>query len=355
MINIAIIGFGIVGSGVYEVLQKNNTTISKRAGDTISIKRIVDIRNFEAHPAHPLFTQNIDDVLCDDDISVVVEAMGGVEPAYYYVKSSLLAKKSVVTSNKELVATHGTELIHIAKQNGVCFLFEASVGGGTPIITPLHQSLSANNISAVYGIVNGTTNFILGKMENDGLSFEEALSSAQKKGFAEANPSADIDGIDAVRKISILASLCFGFYLPPQDIYCCGIRHITQKDIISASKNGCALKLLAYAKQSDDKIYCGVEPCLIQKEHILSAVDGVNNGVIARCDMLGEALFYGPGAGGIATASAIIADIIDSVKIGSRLHETLCWGAALPKDIIKPVQKSGVTLTLSEITHNVLC
>ncbi len=213
MKKIAILGFGIVGSGVYDLLAKNGKYLAGKVNEELEIKQVLDLRDFSSHPCNADFTQNIDDILYDDEISVVVETMGGVDPAYAYVKSALLAGKSVVSSNKQLVAEHGTELIKIAKEKNICFLFEASVGGGTPVISPLHRSLVANRINAVYGIVNGTTNYILTRMEEAGLSYEDALLEAQSRGFAESEPSADIDGIDALRKISILASIYFGKYL----------------------------------------------------------------------------------------------------------------------------------------------
>ncbi len=349
MVNIAILGFGIVGSGVREVLKINGASIGKSLGQPIKLKRILDIRDFSNHEDASLFTQTIDDILTDDEISVVVETIGGLNPAYYYVKSALEAKKTVVTSNKELVATHGTELIKLARANGVCFLFEASVGGGTPVITPLHQCLAANNIGSVFGIVNGTTNYILTRMRDAGLDFAEALKEAQEKGYAESNPTADVDGIDALRKISILASLCFGFYIPPNDIPVCGIRDITTEDIKAASEKDCCIKLVAYATQKENKIYCGVSPMLVPKTHVMSAVDNVYNSVIAKCDMLGDVLFYGQGAGSLATASAVVADIMDSVRIGSDIHDSLSWGDSLPSDIEYIAQPVKPLSMLSEV------
>ncbi len=349
MIDIAILGFGIVGGGVYDLLKQNSATVAAKLERPVNVKKILDIRDFSAHPAAELFTASIDDILTDDSISVVVETIGGLDPAYYYVKSALEAKKSVVTSNKELVATHGTELIRIAKQQGVCFLFEASVGGGTPLITPLHQCLTANNIGAVYGIVNGTTNYILSQMSQTGLSFDEALKQAQASGFAEANPTADIEGIDALRKISILSSLCFGFYISPKNIPVCGISNVTADDIKAAEKQNCVVKLVAYAAADENNIKCGVSPMLVPKDHVLAAVNGVYNAVVAQCDMLGDVLFYGQGAGGLATASAIVADVLDSVRIGTDIHKTLCWGDELPQEAGKIAPAVAPLSHLSEV------
>ncbi len=338
MINIAILGFGIVGSGVYELLSKNDAYLSDKTNSNIIIKKVLDIRDFSDHPCKATFTSDINDIIEDSDISVVVETMGGVNPAYGYVKAVLTSGKSVVTSNKQLVAEHGTELISIAKSKNVCFLFEASVGGGTPIIAPLHRNLIANQVGSIYGIVNGTTNYILTRMEDAGLSYEDALKEAQAKGFAEANPSADIDGIDAQRKISILASIAFGKYLSPDLIPTCGIKDITAKDISDAKNNGMSVKLIAYATQDANKIYCGVAPLLIPKDHMLSSVNGVYNAVVADCDMLGDALFYGQGAGGVATASAVVSDIIEAATIGSSIHDTLCWTKQPYEKISDPVK-----------------
>ncbi len=327
MINIAILGFGIVGSGVYDLLSENGEHINTDVGEKINIKRVLDLRDFSSHPCKASFSCDINDVINDDEISVVVETMGGVKPAYEYVKACLNAKKSVVTSNKHLVAEHGTELIAIAKDKGVCFLFEASVGGGTPIISPLHRMIATTNkIGAVYGIMNGTTNYILGRMELSGLSYDEALREAQSRGFAEADPSADIDGIDAQRKISILASIAFKKYLPPSCVPTCGIRDITGDDIKTAQKRDMSVKLIAYARLDGHKLYCGVSPLLVPKQHVLSSVHGVYNGVVASCNMLGDVMFYGQGAGSVATASAVVSDILECMKIGTSVHDTLYWG-----------------------------
>lgn len=332
MAKVAILGFGTVGSGVLEVLRKNAKSITKRSGEEISVKYICDIRDFSAHEDASLFTNNIDVVLNDGEVSVVIETIGGTNPAYFYVKSSLESGRHVVTSNKELVATHGAELIALAKANNVCFLFEASVGGGTPIITPMHQCLAANVISSIAGIVNGTTNFMLTKMAHDGMSFDEALKLAQSLGYAETiNPSADVDGIDACRKIAVLSSLAFGKHIYPQNVPTNGIRNVTVKDIQLAAKKSCAIKLIAYASCDDTGMFfCGVEPMLVPRSNQLAGVDDVFNAVLVTGDMLGDVVFYGKGAGKLPTASAVVADIIDALKNGSSIHNSLFWNVAQP-------------------------
>lgn len=332
MINVAILGFGTVGSGVLEVLQKNAAGIARRAGQPVQVKYILDIRDFSAHPQARLFVSSIDPILEDPEVNTVVETIGGTKPAYFYVKSALEAGKNVCTSNKELVATHGAELLSIAVRHKVCFLFEASVGGGTPIITPLHQCLAANVISEVRGIVNGTTNFMLTRMEEDGMSFDEALKVAQGLGYAETiDPSADVDGIDACRKIAILGSMLCGSEIHPENIPTRGIRDITIDDIYFTKKMKLALKLIAYAKRDAQSGFsCGVEPMVLPTESMLAGVKDVYNAVMIRGDMLGDVLFYGKGAGKLATASAVAADIIDASKLGSSVHDSLFWAPTAP-------------------------
>lgn len=334
MAKVAILGFGTVGSGVLEVLRKNAQSISKRAGEEISVKYICDIRDFSSHEDAKLFVNNIDVVLNDSDVSVVIETIGGTNPAYFYVKSALESGRHVVTSNKELVATYGAELIALAKSKNVCFLFEASVGGGTPIITPMHQCLAANVISSIAGIVNGTTNFMLTKMAHEGMSFDEALKLAQSLGYAETiNPSADVDGIDACRKIAVLSSLAFGKHIYPQNVPTNGIRNVTVKDIETAAKKNCAIKLIAHASCDDTGMFsCAVEPMLVSRQNQLAGVDDVFNAVLVTGDMLGEVVFYGKGAGKLPTASAVVADVIDALKNGSSIHNSLYWNNAKPID-----------------------
>lgn len=315
MINVAILGFGTVGSGVYEILKKSPEAIAKKAGDTLNIKYILDIRDFDDHPEKELFTKDFNDILQDDDVKIVIEVMGGLNPAYDFTKSSLLAGKTVVTSNKELVATHGTELIKIAKEKSVNYFFEASVGGGIPIIRPMNQCLAANEIQEINGILNGTTNFILTKMFSEGATFENALSEAQELGYAERNPSADVDGHDACRKTAILSSLATGKFVDYNNIPTEGIRNISTTDVLFADKIGYVIKLIGSAKIAEDgKITAIVAPRLVSKENQLSGVKSVFNAILLKGDSLGDVMFYGRGAGKLPTASAVVADIIDGAK-----------------------------------------
>lgn len=326
MVYAAILGFGTVGSGVYEILRKNPSSIAKKAGDTIDIKYILDIRDFEDHPEKHLFTKNFDDILNDDEVSIIVEVMGGLKPAYEFTKSALLAGKSVITSNKELVATHGTELIAIAKENKTNYFFEASVGGGIPIIRPLNQCLAANEISHLHGILNGTTNYILTKMFSEGASFEDALKEAQDLGYAERNPEADVEGHDACRKTAILASLATGKFVDYNNIPTEGITKISQTDVIMAEKIGYVIKLIGSAEiGADGKVSAIVAPRLVPKTSLLSDVDGVFNAIMVRGDSLGDVMFYGRGAGKLPTASAVVADVIDAAK-HFHINKWVIWG-----------------------------
>ncbi len=314
MINIAILGYGVVGSGVYDVLEMNKEGIKKRSGKEINVKRVLDLRDFENHPRKEIFTKDFNDILNDSEISVVVETMGGVNPAYDFTKSSLLAGKSVVTSNKELVATHGTELLKIAEEKDINYLFEASVGGGIPVIRPLHNCLAGNEVVEIFGILNGTTNYILTKMIKEGVSFEAALSEAQEKGYAERNPAADVEGHDAARKICILSSLAFGKGVDVKSVYTEGITKITLDDVDMAAKLGYVIKLIGYTTLVDGKALCRVSPMLVPKSSPLSGVDDVFNGIMVRGNAVGDVMFYGPGAGKLPTASAVVGDVIDIAK-----------------------------------------
>ena len=317
MVGIAILGYGVVGSGVYEVIRKNFDGITRRAGTKIDIKHILDIREFNSHPEKELFTINYDDILTDTDVSVVVEVMGGVNPAYEFTKRALMAKKSVVTSNKELVAKHGCELLKLASENKVHYLFEASVGGGIPIIRPLKLCLAANEISEITGILNGTTNYILTQMINKDETMENALKKAQDKGYAEKDPSADIDGIDAVRKIAILTSLAFGKYVDSTKIPVTGIRNVTLTDVEYAKKSGCVIKLCGHCRALENgKLDVYVSPCFVPDESPLASVDGVFNAILVKGNAVGDALFYGRGAGKLPTASAVVSDVIEIAKSG---------------------------------------
>jgi homoserine dehydrogenase len=314
MINIAIIGFGVVGSATYEVTVQNAKIIEERAGDTIKVKRIVDIRDFDDHPARHLLTKNIEDVVNDKEISMAVESIGGLRPAFDFTKALLMSGKSVITSNKELVAMHGLELAEIAKQNKVSYLFEASVGGGIPIIRPIKQCLAANNINEIVGILNGTTNYILTKMREEGIPFADALKDAQEKGYAELNPSADVDGYDTCRKLSILCWMAFGKLVEVEKFDRKGIGDITAEDIEKAKAAGSVIKLVGRAKLVDGEIRCSVAPETIPVGDPLAIAEGVYNTIIVRGDNIGEAMFYGPGAGGKATASAVMGDVIEIAR-----------------------------------------
>ena len=314
MVNIAVLGYGTVGSGVVEVINKNHESINKKAGQEIQIKYVLDLRDFPGDPIQQKIVHDFDMILNDDEVSIVVEVMGGVEPAYSYVKSALMRGKSVATSNKELVAKHGSELIALAKEKKLNFLFEASVGGGIPIIRPLNQSLTADEICEITGILNGTTNYILTKMRTEGSDFEDVLREAQELGYAERNPAADVEGYDACRKIAILSSLAYGRQVDYEDIYTEGITKITAKDIAFAEHFGYAVKLLGSSKRVDGQIYCMVAPALITEDNPLYSVNGVFNGIFVNGNVLGDVMFYGSGAGKLPTASAVVSDIVDEVK-----------------------------------------
>ena len=316
MAKIAIMGYGTVGSGVYEIIKKNTEKLFINANnEPIEIKYILDIRDFDSHPEKNLFTKDFNDILNDDEVTVVAEVMGGLHPAYEFTKSLLEAGKSVVTSNKELVATYGSELLKLASDKNINYFFEASVGGGIPIIRPMHQCLTANNIEKIAGILNGTTNYILNQMIKNGKTFEDALKDAQAKGYAEKNPAADIEGYDACRKIAILASLASRKTVDYNDIETEGITAITLEDTQYAAKMGCVIKLIGYAEFLDNgKVYATVSPMLIKDEHPISCVNGVFNAIMVTGDCVGDVMFYGRGAGKLPTASAVVADIVDSVK-----------------------------------------
>lgn len=340
MAKVAIMGFGTIGSGVLEVLRRNAQSVARRAGEAVEVKRILDIRDFSGDPDEALFTKNFEDIINDPEISVVIETIGGTKPAYGFVKAALESGRHVATSNKELVATHGGELLRIAKEHGVAFLFEASVGGGTPIITPMHQCLAANNISEVQGIVNGTTNFMLTKMDKENMDFDEALKLAQSLGYAETiDPSADIDGIDAQRKIAILSSLAFGKHIYPQNVPARGIRNVTLSDIRNGQAAGGAVRLIAWTRKDETgHIACGVEPMLVDKHNQLAGVEDVFNAVLVKGDMLGDVVFYGKGAGKLPTASAVVADVIDALKHGVQIHDSLMWEESEPAESLFTTQ-----------------
>ena len=315
MISVAIMGHGVVGSGVADIIYTHKQKLFSAVGEELYIKYILDLREFPDSPYAERFTKSFDDIINDVEVRIVVETMGGIHPAYEYVKACLKAGKSVVTSNKELVAAHGAQLLAVAKETNANFLFEASVGGGIPIIRPINQCLVANNVTEIAGILNGTTNFILTKMIKENMDLDAALKLAQDLGYAERNPAADIEGHDACRKICILASLTFGRHIYPEACYTEGITGITLEDVEYASVWGGVIKLIGSVKKVDkDKIDIIVAPMFIPNESQLSSIDDVFNGIMVRGDAVGDVVFYGRGAGKLPTASAVVADVIDCVK-----------------------------------------
>ncbi len=324
MVNVAILGFGVVGSGVYEVIKNNCESISQKAGKKINVKYILDIRDFKGHEAEKLFVKDFDAILNDDDVQIIAEVIGGATFSYDCTKKALLKGKNVVTSNKELVAKHGHELLKIAKENNVKYYFEASVGGGIPVIRPLKTCLSANEITEITGILNGTTNYILTQMINSGKSFEDALKEAQEKGYAERDPSADIEGHDTSRKICILSSMVCGKCIDSEKIYTEGITKLTLKDVEFASKFGYVIKLLGHFKKIGDKYDVEVSPALVPEKNPLAPVEDVFNAVLVNGNAVDDVMFYGRGAGKLPTASAVVADIIDIAKTEG-YDPTLMW------------------------------
>ena len=324
MVKVAVMGHGVVGSGVVELLMKNSESITKKAGQEIEVKYILDLKEFDV-PYKDKFTKDFNVILNDPEISIVAEVMGGLSPAFDFVKSLLEHGKSVVTSNKELVAAKGATLLKIAKDHNVNFFFEASVGGGIPIIRPMHLCLAANEITEVAGILNGTSNFILTKMIHDQMPFDEALKLAQQLGYAERDPSADVEGHDACRKICILASLAFGRHVYPNTVYTEGIDKLTLEDVEYADAWGGVIKLIGRAKKLDDgKLVVTVYPAFIPHHSQLANIDDVFNGVLIRGDATGDVVFYGKGAGKFPTASAVVADVIDIAKKHSTV-KSLSW------------------------------
>lgn len=314
MTQIAVLGYGTVGSGVVEVLNTNRASISKKAGQEVDIKYVLDLRDFPGDPIQEKIVHDFNIILNDPEVKIVVEVMGGVEPAYTFTKQALMAGKSVCTSNKELVARHGAELLELARQKNLNYLFEASCGGGIPIIRPLNSSLTADEIDEITGILNGTTNYILTKMIQEGSDFSEVLKQAQELGYAERNPEADVEGYDACRKIAILSSLAFDQQVDFEDIYTEGITKITTEDIKYAKAMGYTIKLLAYSRKIDESFYAMVAPFLLGPNDPLYSVNGVFNAIFVHGNVLGDAMFYGSGAGKLPTASAVVSDVVDEVK-----------------------------------------
>ena len=335
MVNIAVMGYGTVGSGVVEVINTNSAVINQRAGDEINIKYVLDLRDFPGDPIQEKIIHDVDIIINDPEIKIVVEVMGGIEPAYTFVKRCLEAGKSVATSNKALVAKHGAELLSIARERELNFLFEASVGGGIPIIRALNSSMTADVIEEITGILNGTTNYMLTKMFYEGADYDEVLKEAQDNGYAERNPEADVEGYDACRKIAILSSLISGQQVDYEDIYTEGITKITKRDMMYAKEMEMTIKLLASSKRHKDHLHAIVAPALLGKDHPLYNIDDVFNAVFVHGNMLGDAMFYGSGAGKLPTASAVVADVVDEAK---HLHRNIMTMWKSEKLVLEPIE-----------------
>lgn len=324
MIYVAVMGYGTIGSGVVEILEKNRETIAKRVGDTVSVKYILDLRDFPGTPVADKIVHDFSVIENDPQVAMVIETMGGLNPAYPFVKASLKAGKHVATSNKALVAAHGTELLKIAEEKQVNFFFEASVGGGIPVIRPLYTSLAGEEIEEITGILNGTTNYILTKMDKEGETFESALKEAQDLGYAERNPEADVEGHDACRKIAILTAMATGHEVNYEDIHTEGITSVTDVDFKYADRMGTSVKLFGSSRMKGGKIHAWVAPVMIGRDHPLYSVNDVFNGILVKGNMLGTSMFYGSGAGKLPTASAVIADIIEAL-LNRNSHVAMGW------------------------------
>ena len=324
MIKAAIFGYGTVGSGVYEVLTRNCAMIQGKLGDRIEVKYVLDLREFPGDPVQDVLVHDVNTILDDEEVSIICETMGGEKPAYDFTRRALELGKSVCTSNKELVEKHGAELLKIAQEHHCSYLFEASVGGGIPIIRPLCTSLAQEHIESITGILNGTTNYILSKMENEGADFETVLKRAQEKGYAERNPEADVCGYDAGRKIAILTSLAYGKNVDFADLYVEGITQITRMDFAYAKKLGTTIKLFAKSQCIDGKYYAMVAPFMVTADNPLYAVQNVFNAILVHGNMVGDTMYYGKGAGKLATASAVVADVIDCAKHLGK-HVQVIW------------------------------
>ena len=353
MIEAAIYGYGNIGSGAAEVIEKNQDRIKKAIGQGIHVKYVLDLREFEGDPVREKLVHDVDIIINDPEVQIICETMGGNEPAYTFTKKALLAGKSVCTSNKELVANHGAELIRIAKEHQCNYFFEASVGGGIPIIRTLNNALRQEHILNISGIVNGTTNYILTKMENDGAAFDAVLKEAQELGFAERNPEADVEGHDACRKIAILSSLMSGQTVDYRDIYTEGITKLTGEDFLYAKKMDKTVKLLAMSKQTESGYLAMVAPMLIGREHPLYSVDGVFNAVFVKGDMLGGSMYYGRGAGKLPTASAVVADVIEAARfIGTHLAVDWSEEKAALADVPSSKRRFFVRLDKNKISES---
>ncbi|MBQ9032099.1 MAG: homoserine dehydrogenase [Parasporobacterium sp.] len=352
MINVAVLGYGTIGSGVVEVLSRNKEIVKKHAGDEIRVTHVLDLREFPGSPIEEILTHDFEEIAEDDTVDIVVEVMGGTGAAYKFVRKSLELGKHVVTSNKALVAAYGPELLRIAQENRVSFMFEASVGGGIPIIRPLLRCITADEIEEITGILNGTTNFILTKMYQEGSAFEPTLKEAQALGYAEADPTADIEGHDPCRKIAILTSLVLGRFVDFEDIRCTGITGVEEADIAFAKALGRKIKLFGSSFRQNGKVYAEVAPAMIGPEHPLYSVDDVMNAILVRGNMLGDVMFYGAGAGSLPTASAVVSDIIvearhleehipipmdpEKMELGDILEAESEYYVRLPKEAAMP-------------------
>ena len=333
MVNVAVLGYGVVGNGVVQVIEKNKDIVEKKSGTELNVKYILDLRDFPGDPYEDKVIHDFDPILNDDSVQIICETMGGATFAYKYTKAALEKGKSVCTSNKELVAKHGPELLQIAKDNNCNYLFEASVGGGIPIIRPLNYSLTAEKIENIAGILNGTTNYMLSKMESEGADYDAVLKEAQALGYAEANPAADVEGHDACRKIAILSSLMMGMHVDSEKIYTEGITKITAADFAFAKAAGKTIKLLATGKaQSDDSVLAMVSPVMIGKDHPLAMVNDVFNAVFVTGNMLGDSMYYGKGAGKYPTASAVVSDVVDCARhLGKQI---MCFWDAKESNVV---------------------
>ena len=348
MIKAAIMGHGTVGSGVYEVFEMNAEKIARVVGEPVEVKYVLDLRDFSSLPYGHKFVTDFSVIENDPEVTVVAEVMGGVGAAYEFTKRCLLAGKSVCTSNKELVATRGEELLKIAADKGVNYMFEASVGGGIPIIRPMLQCLAANEFDEICGILNGTTNYILTQMIHNGVTFADALRQAQLNGYAEKDPTADIEGHDACRKICILADLAFGDKFDPDEVSCEGISKVTLEDVANAEKLGCVIKLIGRAVRNEDgTAYAYVAPHLIHKENLLASVEDVFNAIMVNGNATGDVMFYGKGAGKLATASAVVADMLDSIEhadhrrrisLGRRVQTPAPPAGYAAERVVRPLQ-----------------
>ncbi len=314
MIQVAVLGYGTVGSGVVEVIEQNNEVVSKRAGEKLYVKHILDLREFPGDPYENKVVHDFNIILEDEDVQIICETMGGVKPAYDFTKAALLKGKSVCTSNKELVANHGPELLAIARENNCNYMFEASVGGGIPIIRTINNALTAEKVESITGILNGTTNYILTKMDKEGADFGEVLAKAQELGYAERNPEADVEGYDACRKIAILSSLMTGKNVKYENIYTEGITRITADDFVYAKAAGMAVKIFGMSKNTENGTLAMVAPFMIDTDYPLYMVNDVFNGVFVRSNMLGDSMYYGRGAGKLPTASAVVGDVVECAR-----------------------------------------